>query len=51
LKANRSAGNAVSLDELAHECANDGIYELMLVSVALYIPGGVGSPANAYAIK
>jgi kynurenine formamidase len=44
-------GELWDLDELADECANDGVYEFMLVSVPLYIPGGVGSPANAYAIK
>jgi kynurenine formamidase len=44
-------GELWDLDELANECASDGVYEFMLVSVPLYIPGGVGSPANAYAIR
>jgi hypothetical protein len=44
-------GELWDLDELASECASDGVYEFMLVSVPLYIPGGVGSPANAYAIR
>ena len=44
-------GELWDLDELANECATDGVYEFMLVSVPLYIPGGVGSPANAYAIR
>jgi hypothetical protein len=44
-------GELWDLDELADECATDGLHEFMLVSVPLYIPGGVGSPANAYAIR
>jgi kynurenine formamidase len=44
-------GELWDLDELAEECAADGVYEFMLVSAPLYIPGGVGSPANAYAIR
>lgn len=44
-------GELWDLDELASECATDGVYEFMLVSAPLYIPGGVGSPANAYAIR
>jgi len=44
-------GELWDLDELASECATDGVYEFMLVSAPLYVPGGVGSPANAYAIK
>jgi len=44
-------GEFWDLDELAAECAADGIYQFMLVSAPLYVPGGVGSPANAYAIK
>lgn len=44
-------GELWDLDELACECANDGVYEFMLVSAPLYVPGGVGSPANAYAIR
>jgi hypothetical protein len=44
-------GEVWDLDELAHECARDGVYEFMLVSSPLNLPGGVGSPPNAYAIK
>ena len=44
-------GELWDLDELALDCAADGVYEFMLVSAPLYLPGGVGSPANAYAIK
>ena len=39
------------LDALAVDCAADGRYEFMLVSAPLYVPGGVGSPPNAYALK
>ena len=39
------------LEELAADCAGDGVYEFMLTSAPLNIPGGVGSPANALAIK
>jgi kynurenine formamidase len=44
-------GELWDLDELAVECASDGVCEFMLMSAPLYVPGGVGSPANAYAIK
>ncbi len=44
-------GEVWDLDELAEDCARDGVYEFLLVSVPLYLPGGVGTPANAYAIK
>lgn len=44
-------GELFDLEGLADDCAADGVYEFMLVSAPLYIPGGVGSPANAYAIK
>ena len=44
-------GELWDLDELARACAADGVYEFMLVSAPLDLPGGVGSPANAYAIK
>jgi kynurenine formamidase len=39
------------LQELAADCAEDGVYEFMLTSAPLNLPGGVGSPANALAIK
>lgn len=39
------------LEDLADDCARDGVYEFMLVAAPLNLPGGVGSPANAYAIK
>jgi len=39
------------LDGLAHDCATDGVYEFFLTSAPLNVPGGVGSPPNALAIK
>ena len=39
------------LADLAADCAADGVYETFLVSAPLNAPGGIGSPANAVAIK
>jgi kynurenine formamidase len=39
------------LDELAADCAADGVYEFLLVAPALVIPGAVGSPVNPQALK
>lgn len=44
-------GELFVLDALADDCAADGVCECMLIGVPLNIPGGVGSPANAIAIK
>jgi len=44
-------GELWNFEELADDCAADGVYEVMLVSVPLNLPGGVGSPANAIALK
>lgn len=44
-------GEVWDLDELAQDCKRDGVYQCMLVSAPLNLPGGVGSPPNAYAIK
>ena len=38
-------------EDLAADCAEDGIHEAFLVSMPLNAPGAVGSPANALAIK
>lgn len=38
------------LDDLSRRCRDSGRYEFMLVSGVLSLPGGVGSPANAYAV-
>ncbi|MFQ6020236.1 MAG: cyclase family protein, partial [Dehalococcoidia bacterium] len=39
------------LEELAADCAQDSVYQFMLMSAPLHAPGGVGSPPNALAIK
>jgi kynurenine formamidase len=39
------------LADLARECAADGVYEMFFVSAPLNAPGGIGSTANAVAIK
>ena len=39
------------LEELAADCAGDGVYEFLLTSAPLHSRGGVGSPPNALAIK
>jgi kynurenine formamidase len=39
------------LADLAAHCAGDRVYEAFLVSAPLNAPGGIGSPANAVAIK
>ena len=44
-------GELWDLEALAADCSADGVYEFMLVSAPLNVPGAVGSPANAYAIK
>jgi kynurenine formamidase len=44
-------GELWDLEALALDCSADGVYEFMLVSTPLNVPGAVGSPCNAYAIK
>ncbi|MCC3273553.1 cyclase family protein [Arthrobacter zhangbolii] len=44
-------GELWKLDELAADCAEDGVYECFLTCKPLNIPGGVGSPPNAIAFK
>jgi kynurenine formamidase len=44
-------GELWALDELAADCARDGVYDFLLVSKPLNLIGGVGSPPNALAIK
>lgn len=39
------------LADLAADCAADGVYEMLFVGAPLVVPGGIGSPANATAIK
>ncbi len=44
-------GELLNLDKLAEDCRADGRYSCFLVASPLNLRGGVGSPANAYAIK
>lgn len=44
-------GELWKLDDLAVDCAADGVYDFMLVVKPLNLTGGVGSPANATAVK
>lgn len=39
------------LDDLAADCAQDGVSEFLLTSAPLHSTGGIGSPPNALAIK
>ncbi len=45
-----SLGELWDLEELSAACRAEGRHYFLLVSAPLNIPGGVGSPANAYAI-
>jgi kynurenine formamidase len=38
-------------DDLARSCRADGRYQVFLTAAPINVPGGVGSPANALAIK
>jgi kynurenine formamidase len=44
-------GELFTFESLAADCAADGRYTCLFIGVPLNIPGGVGSPANAIAIK
>lgn len=44
-------GEMFDLEELAADCAEDGVYEFMFVAPPLTITGAVGSPVNPQAIK
>jgi len=46
-----AVGELFRLGELAEDCAADGVYEFFFTAKPLYVVGGVGSPANAMAIK
>jgi Putative cyclase len=43
-------GEFWALRDLSRACQQTRRYDFMLFSAPLYIPGGVGSPANAYAV-
>jgi kynurenine formamidase len=38
-------------EDLTADCAEDGVYEAMLTSAPMHAIGGIGSPANALALK
>ena len=38
-------------EDLAADCAEDGVYEVFFASAPMNAPGAIGSPANALAIK
>jgi kynurenine formamidase len=38
-------------EDLAADCAADGVYEMFFTSAPMNSPGGIGSPPNALAIK
>jgi kynurenine formamidase len=44
-------GELWHLDDLAADCDRDGVCEFFLASAPLNVPGGIGSPPNALALK
>lgn len=44
-------GEMWDMEALAADCADDGVYEFMLVAPPLTVTGSVGSPVNPQAIK
>jgi kynurenine formamidase len=44
-------GEMFVLDELATDCAADGVWEFLLSAPPLRVTGGVGSPVNPLAVK
>jgi kynurenine formamidase len=44
-------GELFDLEDLATDCASDHVYECLFVAKPLYLRGGVGSSANALAMK
>jgi len=44
-------GEMWDMEALAEDCAQDGVYEFMLVAPPLTVTGSVGSPVNPQAIK
>jgi kynurenine formamidase len=44
-------GEMWALEELAEDCAADGVYEFLLTAAPLPITGAVGSPVNPIAVK
>lgn len=46
-----SLGEIFTFEELAKDCAADGVYEFLWVAPPLHVPHAVGSPLNPLAIK
>jgi kynurenine formamidase len=44
-------GEMFDLDELAADCARDGVWDFLFSAPALRVTGGVGSPLNPLAVK
>ena len=44
-------GEMFDLDDLAEDCATDGVWEFLFTAPPLRITGGVGSPLNPLAVK
>ena len=44
-------GEMFDLDQLAEDCARDGVYEFLFCAPPLKITGAVGSPLNPLAVK
>ena len=44
-------GEMFDLDELAADCAADGVWDFLLAAPPLKVSGGIGSPVNPLAIK
>jgi kynurenine formamidase len=44
-------GEMFDLDALAADCAEDGVYEFLLIAAPLPVTGGVGAPVNPIALK
>lgn len=51
LSAGIILGEMWDMDELAEDCANDGVYEFLMVAPPLTFTGSVGSPVNPQIIK
>jgi kynurenine formamidase len=44
-------GELLDFGPLSELCARDGVWDFLFVAVPINLPGGVGSPANAVAIR
>lgn len=44
-------GEMFDMDELAAACAEDGVYDSLLIAAPLAVTGGVGAPANPIALR